>query len=298
MSKKSRTIKNKRGLRRIRHFAKTRKQKVINMIGCSKKHKHNKSCKNMKYLGNNGCPNCQCGSNCKCHHPCPGTCYLNRKKSQKGGFGSGCGSCGCPVGGFTYEQMNKFGGTNNSGEFIKIPGTVQNGGSCGGTCGLQQTGGSFFKPAAPIPGPFVGSSWGASVNEWPGMNGIGGDKNYLNSYAGSITNDPQQQTSMSDSGYKTLNSMIGGYIYNKKKPFSKSVLSKSATRSINKSKSKSRSKSQRGGLIPQDLINLGRDFGFNFKSAYNSLNGYNQPANPSPYKDQLTGTLNNNKILI
>lgn len=289
MPKKSRTSRSRR---------RTKKQKVINMIGCFKKHKHNKSCKNTKDLG---CPNCGHGS-----------CHLKRGMVKKGGSSSGCGSCGCPVGGLTYNAMNKFGGaynypndfnnpvlidgTNSSSEFIKIPGTAQTGGNCGGTCGLQQTGGSFFKPAAPIPGPFVGSSWGASTNEWPGMNGIGGDKNYLASYAKTIGNDPQLKLSMNDAGYKTLNSMVGGYVYNKKKPSSKSVSSKSvSSKSMNKSKSKS--KSQRGGLIPQDLVNLGSNFTFNLKSAYNSLNGYNQPVNPLPYKDQLSGSLNN-KIII
>ena len=286
MPKKSRTRKTRR----------TRKQKVINMIGCSKKHRHNKSCKNRKDLGCPNCgPNCHCGPNCNCPHPCPGSCYLNRRMVKKGG--SGCGSCGCPVGGFTYEQMNKFGGGlqenagnflkpvlidgTNTNEFIKIPGVgqtggvCQTGGNCGGTCGLQQTGGNFFKPAAPIPGPFAGSPWGTSVNEWPTMNGIGGDRNYLNSYAGTITNDPQQQMSMSDAGYKTLNSMIGG-----------------------KNKKRASKKSQKGGgLIPQDLVNLGSNFTFNLKSAYNSLNGYNQPVNPLPYKDHLTRSFNNSKFL-
>ena len=244
MPKKSRTRTRRR----------TRKQKVINMIGCSKKHRHNKSCKNGKDLGCPNCgPNCHCGVNCNCPHPCPGSCYLNRKMVKKGG--AGCGSCGCPVGGFTYGAMNKVGG------------------NCGGTCGVQQTGGNFFKPAAPIPGPFTGSAWGTSVNEWPTMNGIGGDRNYLNSYAGTITNDPQQQMLMSGSGYKTLNSMIGG-----------------------KNKKRSSKKTQKGGgLIPQDLVNLGSNFTFNLKSAYNSLNGVSAPVNPLPYKDQLT---TNNKIII
>ena len=261
----------------------TRKQKVINMIGCSKKHRHNKSCKNVKDLGCPNCgPNCHCGPTCNCPHPCPGSCYLNRRMVKKGG--GGCGSCGCPIGGFTYEQMNKFGGGleqsvgnffkpvlrdgKNTNEFIQIPGISQNGGSCG-ACGLQ-TGGTFFKPAAPIPGPFTGSAWGTSVNEWPTMNGIGGDRNYLNSYAGTITNDPQQQMSMADSGYKSLNSIVGG-----------------------KNKKGSSKKTQKGGgLIPQDLVNLGSNFTFNLKSAYNSLNGYNQPVNPLPYKDHLTRSFN------
>ncbi len=257
---------------------KTRKQKVINMIGCSKKHKHNKSCKNnTKNRKNLGCPNCgpncHCGPKCNCPHPCPGSCYLNnRKKMQKAGS---CGSSACPMGGLTFKAMNQFGG------------------NCGGTCSIipaqSQSGGNFFKPASPIPGPFVGSSWGTSTNEWPGTNGIGGDRNYLASYAKTIGNDPQLKMSMADSGYKTLNSMVGGYVY-KNKNDSSSILK---SNSINKSKSKS----QKGGLIPQDLVNLGNNFTFNLKSAYNSLNGYNSPANPLPYKDQLLGSANNKLIL-
>ena len=100
----------------------------------------------------------------------------------------------------------------------------------------------------------------------PGENGIGGDRNYLNQY--NTNNDPQQQISMNNSGYKTMNSMVGGYKYDKK--------------------------SKGGGLIPQDLVNLGRDFGYNFKTAYNALNGYSAPVDPLPYKGQLSGSLNNN----
>ena len=68
-------------------------QTPINMVGCSKAHKHNKSCSN-NTCSNCG-PNCHCGPNCNCPHKCPGNCYLNRR--IKGG--SGCGSTGCPVGG-------------------------------------------------------------------------------------------------------------------------------------------------------------------------------------------------------
>ena len=268
MPKKSRTS-NSKGKK-----MKTRKQKVINMIGCSKKHKHSKSCKS---LGANVCPNCgpncHCGPNCNCPHPCPGSCYLNRrksKKSQKGGYG--CGSCGCPYAPLSVAQMNKFGGDvpviiDGKG-YSPILGIGQNGGNCNS---MYQSGGNFFKPASPIPGPFVGSSWGSSVNQWPSMNGISSDRNYLNSYAGSIDKDPQQQMSMADSGYNTKNSMIGGT--NKKKLTSSNRKSMKA-----------------GGLVPQDLVNLGSNFSFNLKSAYNSLNGYNPPTNPLPYKDQLTVT--------
>jgi len=51
-------------------------------------------------------------------------------------------------------------------------------------------------------------------------------------------------------------------------------------------------------LIPQDLVNLGRDVSFNFKSAYNALNGYPAPINSLPYKDQLSGSMSANRIII
>lgn len=284
----------------------TRKQKTIVMIGCSNKGK--KSCRNKKVfstLSNKSCPNCgpncHCGPNCKCPHPCPGTCYLNRRmKKQKGG--QGCGSCGCPLSPLSWDKMNQFGGYNGpyppnlipkyvpnidkpviqgpDGGFTSILGSYQNGGNCS-ACGQtpvvnQQSGGSFYKPAGPMPGPFTGSAWGANL-KWPGMDGIGGDRNYFKPY--NTNNDPQQQMSMNDAGYLTKNSMVGGYKYDKS--------------------SSSNVKPKRGGgLVPQDLVNLGRDFNFNFKTAYNALNGYKAPVDPAPYKGQLTGALNNNRFMV
>lgn len=266
----------------------TRKQKKIVMIGCSKKNK--KSYKNNKVfstLGNKGCPNC--GPNCP--HPCPGNCYLNRrmKKHRGGGHGNGCGSCGCPVGGLTWEKMKQFGG--NMGSYPEvldkrvmgdgpILGINQNGGSCS-ACGQtpvipNQLGGNFFKQIGAMPGPFVGSP--LTQNNLPGEKGIGGDANY---YKLNINNNPQNQTSMNNSGYLRKNSMVGGYIYKKS--------SKSSPTSYSK---------RGGGLIPQDLVNLGRDFSYNFKTAYNALNGYNAPVNPAPYKGQLTRALNNNRFML
>jgi hypothetical protein len=270
---------------------KTRKQKTIIMIGCSKKNKN--SCKNKFFstLGNKSCPkcgpNCHCGPNCKCNHPCPGNCYLNRRsKTQKGG-GSGCGACGCPYSPLPWNEMNKFVGPSvNSGKII-----TQKGGTCG-ACGQipvpsGQTGGelpqfNFFKPAPAIPGPFLGSSWGSAVKEWPGIDGISGNRNFLKSSASTITDDPQQKMSMSDSGYKSI---VGGYKYSPKKH--------------RRSKRRRCSSSKRGGgLISQDLVNLGRQINYNLNSAYNTLGGYEVPVNPLPYKDQLTGALNKGSFIL
>ena len=74
--------------------------------------------------------------------------------------------------------------------------------------------------------------------------------------------------SMANSGYKTPNSLVGG-----------------------------KKNRKGGGIIPQDMVNLGRNFSFNFKSAYNALNGYKAPVDPLPYKGQLTGASNYNKFI-
>ena len=196
-------------------------------------------------------------------------------KKQKGGSWSGCGSCGCPMAPLNWKGMNSFVGGNTSlkgtpvitdrqGGFKPIPGIGQN----GGNCTQCMTGGSnFFNPPPPIPGPILGSPWNTSAKGLPGENGIGGDRNYLASYAGSITKNPQLQMSMSGSGYKTANSMVGGRRHKK----------------TNK---------RGGGFIPTDLLNLGRNVNYNINSAYNTFKGYNPPVNHLPYKDQLTGALN------
>jgi hypothetical protein len=41
-----------------------------------------------------------------------------------------------------------------------------------------------------------------------------------------------------------------------------------------------------GGLIPQDLANVGNNLQFNIGSAYNAFAGYARPVNPMPYADQ------------
>ena len=246
--------KSKRSNKKSNKLKKTRKQKVYVMRGCSKNPKscnHNHK-KGFSTLGNNDCPNC--GPNCP-HSKI--NSKLNRKLNRKLNGGGGCGSCGCPISPLTFKQMNMFGGQQNEVE---------------GVAGLK--GGNFFKPAGPIPGPIVGSAWGASFKELPGGNDVGGDRNFLKPY--DTGKDPQLQMSLNGAGYNTMNSKVGGRIKGKR-----------GRKSYKKKSIKG------GGLIPQDLVNLGSNFSFNLKSAYNSLNGYKAPIDPLPYKDQLT---QNNKI--
>lgn len=133
--------------------------------------------------------------------------------------------------------------------------------SCGWTsqmggcnsCQLSQHGGNFYKPPAPIPGPFVGQPWTPKVDGWPGVNGVGADRNYLE------------------------------YNLYHKDPQTMMVVNGGSRRRYKKNKRMKKG----GGIIPQDLVNLGRNVSFNIGSAYNALNGYPAPVNPSPYKDQL-----------
>lgn len=108
------------------------------------------------------------------------------------------------------------------------------------------------------PDGLTGSPWGGNVSQWPGVDGISGDRNYLayNNYK----YDPQTQ------------GVINGR-----------ALSGGKTR-----------KRRGGGLIPQDLVNLGRQAMFGLGSSYNALMGYQAPVNPMPYKDQIVGTPNVN----
>lgn len=158
-------------------------------------------------------------------------------------------------------------------------------GGCG-SCSVLK-GGNFYKPASPITGPNVGSNWGTNFNKWPGVDGISGNRNSL-PYNHDVYKNPSYQQSMNDSGYKYLNSKIGGYKYNKIK---KNV---SFSTSHTQRSPKFKKIYKRGGssLVPQALGNLKNEIGFNFNSAYNALNGYPAPVDPLPYKGQLTGQLN------
>jgi hypothetical protein len=101
---------------------------------------------------------------------------------MKGGSGyyNGCGSCGCPIAPFSFEQMNKFGlGGSNVMSGTPILGIGQNGG--------------FYKQPSHLPGPYVGEAWNTDPRMWPGADGISSGRNYLANYGSVIQNDPALQ---------------------------------------------------------------------------------------------------------
>lgn len=259
-----------------------RKQKVYNMKGCSKTRKH--------YLG--GSPDAPLAYT---GNPTPS--LPNPFFAYTGKGGSGCGLTNPSTIPVNTNATNPA--IPNTGPPIQ-PNTIYNNaspqkGGCG--CGTPMTGGrqqavGFMhggvrhrkackcsqckkkimkggNAGIPYPNGLVGTSWTPSVNGWPGVNGIVGDRNYYvnNSY----DNDVSRQ--MVDVGANP--------------PFLKG--------------GKRKQRRQRGGsysnFMGQDLINLGRQFQFGVGSAYNALAGYSAPVNPLPWKDQLSSKISLNRAL-
>lgn len=140
----------------------------------------------------------------------------------------------------------------------------------GGGCTMCMKGGSTLSPYPAQPA-FVGAPWKADISNWPGVAGEQGVTNHYlkNTY---VPYDPQTQVMQERAGSLFLGKYIGG---GKKKTNKKT------------SKMRKMGKKRGGGFIPQDLVNFGRTFNYGLGSAYNAINGYSQPVNPLPYKDQL-----------
>jgi hypothetical protein len=145
---------------------------------------------------------------------------------------------------------------------------VQSGGQKGGCCGACSTSmlGGSGNNGIPYPNGLAGTPWTPASSGWPGVDGVGGNRNYLalNEYKV----DPQ--TAMIATGANPPFS-VGGRRGRKQKGLK-----------------------QKGGtlsnFLTQDLINLGRQFQFGVGSVYNGLSGYSAPVNPMPFKGQLQNT--------
>lgn len=134
----------------------------------------------------------------------------------------------------------------------------QTGGSC---TSCTQAGGNFYKTNLnPVPYPLVGEPWLPEIKGWPGVNG---SRNYLSNNLYKTDVQTMMKLGGSKKGWGGRKSWGG------------------------KKNNKSRKNSlQGGGILPQELVNLGRDLKFNLQSTMNSLNGYSAPVNPKPYMDQ------------
>ena len=154
------------------------------------------------------------------------------------------------------SKRGKRGGNCGCGAPFGGKGPAMKGGD---GCAMCMKGGSTLTPYPPQPA-FVGAPWKADISNWPGVGGQDGVTNHfsLNKY---VPFDPVAGVMQERAGSLFLGEYTGG---SKKKS----------------NKSKKMSKKRGGGVIPQDLVNFGRTFTYGLGSAYNAINGYQQPVNP------------------
>jgi len=140
--------------------------------------------------------------------------------------------------------------------------------SGGGSCSTSNNG-------IPYPDGLLGDAWTPNVKGWPGIDGISMNRNHLgyNTYSTDVSRQ------MIDLGANPpFTYMKGGRTKKRRKQ-----------QPVKQKKLKVKGGSTASNLLGQDLINVGRQFQFNVGSAWNGLKGYEQPVNPLPWKDQLTG---------
>lgn len=153
------------------------------------------------------------------------------------------------------------------------------GGGCGCSTpffgGRRQRGGRNFGDL--VPNGLLGQSWTSNIGTWPGVDGVAMNRGHydLNTYANDVSR--QTQAIGANFPFSGLPWRGGG--------------GSSSRRRRHSRRRTYRHRKMRGGalsnFLSQDIINLGREFGFNVNSAYNALNGAPAPVNPLPWKGQL-----------
>jgi hypothetical protein len=253
---------------------KSKSQKLYRMKGCNKSRKkfcggESKSDMGLAYPSNN-VPTV----------PNPFLAYTGKGGSSLNA--AAYPSAGPPAGGFNFlnPQNTQRGGSCGCG--LQSGGRTQKGGMCPSCLlPLAMLGGKYRRArkynkhkrtmkggtgnnGIPYPNGLVGSAWTSNMSTWPGVDGIDGNRNYLelNKYP----TDPQ--TAMIATGAQPPFSIGGG----RKK------------------------RRQKGGTLSnfmgQDFINLGRQFQHGLGTAYNGITGYPAPNSPLPWKGQLANSAN------
>ena len=133
----------------------------------------------------------------------------------------------------------------------------------------RMLGGSFYKPAPPVPAPLVGQPW--TYDKWPGSGGITGNRNYfpLDKYIV----DPQTRMQIRGGGLEGAKAntfkVRGGYKY----------------------------KGKKGGAagLTTGISNLIGEAKYNFSSFNDALYGNPPGPDPLPYKQP---SINSNAQII
>lgn len=130
----------------------------------------------------------------------------------------------------------------------------------------------------------VGPAWdGGDIQKWPGVAGVQGVTNHLAHNKNPFLPDPVDSSSIRRGGKKKSKG--------KKNKMTKRKASKKAKK---KSRQQKRTmKKQRGGsthgntLLPQQLVNLGRNAEYSIERWWSDLTGSAPPVNPDPSKQPI-----------
>lgn len=141
----------------------------------------------------------------------------------------------------------------------------------------------------------VGPAWnGSDIETWPGVGGNDGESNYLAHNTNpflpapentSITHDENMRMRGGRTRRKTLRKGKKGKRTKKSK---KGKKSKRVNKKGKKTGKKYTKRRYRGGshhgntILPQSLVNLGRNLQYNIEGAYSRFNGSQPPVNPDP----------------
>lgn len=162
----------------------------------------------------------------------------------------------------------------------------------GGDCGCSaplfggQKGGRNYGDL--VPNGLLGQSWTSNIGTWPGVDGVAMNRGHydLNTYA----NDVSRQTQAIGANFPFSGLPWKGGSSRRPRRRRSTRRRRRHTRRAMSYKQGCNRKMRGGALsnfLSQDIINLGREFGFNVNSAYNALNGAPAPVNPLPWKGQL-----------
>lgn len=136
----------------------------------------------------------------------------------------------------------------------------------------------------------VGPPWnGGDMNRWPGVGGVAGVTNHLAHNTNPFLPDPENSNSTLE------NKMVGGRKTKRKRGKKTRKYSVSRKHHMKKTRRKRptkkrrhRSRRHRGGshhgntLMPQSLVNLGRNMQYNVQNSWNAFTGSKSPVNPDP----------------
>lgn len=139
----------------------------------------------------------------------------------------------------------------------------------------------------------VGPAWdGSDIETWPGVAGIDGSSNHLEQNTNPFLPDPENTSITHDENMRMNGGKRRKTMRRKGKKGKQNKKGKKTKRGKKSKKSKSTKKHTkrryRGGshhgntVLPQSLVNLGRNLQYNIEGAYSSFMGAQPPVNPDP----------------